>query len=373
VDGSLAISGTVTPDLVKSGDSITLRATADSKAEYVVARIFGDSLDMVKGVDGAWSVIYTVPEVFDGEYQVYLTASNSLGNRGIASVPFTVDNTPPALSASITPNMVKAGEQMQVTAEASDDAMTVSAAFGAQKTNMNYSNRGWTGEYTVPADSPVGSYGADFEASDSLGNMETTSAAYSVVDNEDSNPTSPTNPPTEPSQPNGPHGGSPAHLGGSSGTSQSGSISQSGSSGEASQGGSSGGSSGSVGPGEGGKSGPGDSSSGSSGETQDDSEPGWVWAIIIAIIAFLLVIVIFPELLTYAYLYLSLIIPFIMYLLIRFWKYIVDILMELPIFILSPGVLGVITMILRIILTRFPFLAPIIEPLLDALYQYSAL
>jgi len=123
----------ITPCSAKSGDSITVRATADSKTEYVVARIFGDSLDMTKGSDGTWSVTYTVPEVFDGEYQVYLTATNSLGNRGIASIPFTVDNTPPALTAEVNPNYVEPTGQVQVWAESSDDAKSVSATFGVRE------------------------------------------------------------------------------------------------------------------------------------------------------------------------------------------------------------------------------------------------
>jgi len=407
VDGSLSISGTVNPSLVKSGDSITVKAVADPKTEYVVARIFGDSLDMTKWPDGTWTATYTVPEVFDGEYQVYLTATNSLGNRGIASVHFTVDNTPPALTAEVNPNYVEPTGQVQVWGESSEDARTVTANFGSQKTNLNPLGTLWTGYYTVPGATPLGTQTVDLEATDMVGNMGTLALLYNVVEPTPANPNPGEIPGGSPSTPGGSIGGgtgsggtpaSPSGSGGSSGSSGGGTSSSSspgGSSGATSGAGSGSGSAGDS-------SGSGGQSESGTGDSTDDSSFWDTLILILAIIGLIIGIImvvaalmlIFPWLLPLIisglvafgelllegafliWMIIRMSIPYIIsafiYLFTRFGHYITAIMQEIPFFIMNPGPSGLIQMFLRIIGVRFPKIGGnLIIPLLDAIFPHE--
>jgi len=245
---------------------------------------------MIKGSDGNWSVIYTIPQVFDGEYQVYLTASNSLGNRGIASIPFTVDNTPPALTAEVNPNYVEPTGQVQVWGESSEDARTVSATFGSQRTDLIGLGSSWFGFYTVPGATPLGTQTVDLEATDMVGNMGTLALLYNVVESAQANPNPGEIPGGSPSTPGGSIGGG---TGGGTPTSTGGSGGSSGSS----PGGSSGGTSGA---GSGGSSGSGGQSGSGTGGSTDDSSFWDTLLLILLIIGIALIVlgllmIIFPA------------------------------------------------------------------------------
>ena len=179
---SPVVTATLSPNLVKSGDTLQINASTDIEVESLTARIFGDTINLIKQADGTWSLNYTVPEAFDGNYFALLTATNSHGNQGTAKVNFTVDNTPPVISAEIIPGAVKPGEQLQVNVESSDDAESVSAAFSDEKSDLTYSQSSWEGEYNVPSDTPFGTSTMSVSAFDTVGNQNTVPVSYDILD-----------------------------------------------------------------------------------------------------------------------------------------------------------------------------------------------
>jgi parallel beta-helix repeat protein len=183
VDNTMpSINATTIPNLVRTGDVVTITATADSDTVALTAKILGIIYDMVKGADGTWILQYTVPQVSDGFKNILLTATDHLGNQGTASTGFTVDNTPPTMHAVVNPDLVKSGNVITLKVAADLDTKDMTANIRGVNYNLVKGSDGkWTMQYTVPVVSD-GSYGILLTATDMVGNKGTCTVNF-VVDN----------------------------------------------------------------------------------------------------------------------------------------------------------------------------------------------
>ena len=105
------ISGIITPDLVKSGDYISVDALTTSDTISVTALINGETFNLNQQATG-WNLSYLIPNIPDGTYNIILTATDKAGNQNTTNLYFTVDNTPPVLSGSVTPDTVKTNDNL---------------------------------------------------------------------------------------------------------------------------------------------------------------------------------------------------------------------------------------------------------------------
>jgi Tol biopolymer transport system component len=75
-----SFSGTITPEIVKSGNIITIKAYSDD-ATHVTAFLFNETLNLTKQDDGKWLLYYNIPNTSSGIYDVLLTATYVSGIR----------------------------------------------------------------------------------------------------------------------------------------------------------------------------------------------------------------------------------------------------------------------------------------------------
>lgn len=181
VENSPRITANIAPNYVKSGDTFKITANSDQDTQSIIVRIFSDNITLYKNTEGTWSNNYTVPHVYDGNYFAIVTAISSSG-RGTVYVNFTVDNTPPAISAEINPSEVNPGAKINIFASSSEDTENVSADFNNQTANLNNLFNLWTGDYNVPPNTALGPYSVALSASDQLGNTRSITVPYNVVE-----------------------------------------------------------------------------------------------------------------------------------------------------------------------------------------------
>lgn len=275
------ISGSTTPNPLRSGDTLKIK-TSCSTGSYnlpndtinVTAKILGKTFNMTKLYDWSdwwswnsgsdWNIDYVVPNLPDGAYTIYITATDSVGNQGTVPINFTVDNTPPVITATINPNTLKfidfsTDRSIRITAQSSSDTKAVYAFIDNSWRALTYSNGYWTYTFGVPHIITIGTHTIQLKAIDYAGNEGICYVSYKAVDFSGSS--------TPPS------GWSGIGIGGGFNGGSSGTGGSSGNGGSGSQGGSSEGSTGSSGSGSSSGGSSGGSSSGSSGDSPDSNEP----------------------------------------------------------------------------------------------------
>lgn len=174
------VSGYVNPNLLRSGDSLTLQVSSDPDTSSITAIIQGMTYNLVKQVDGTWRLIYTVPNADDGNYPIQLTATDKAGNQGTADFSFNVDNTPPTVTGIITPNLVKLGDSTILTVSSSTDTARVTANINGMSFNLiKQADGSWKLDYTVPS-LPDGSQSVILTAFDNAGNQGTVTLTFTV-------------------------------------------------------------------------------------------------------------------------------------------------------------------------------------------------
>lgn len=176
-----APTGTVTPSLVKSGDKIVVMVLSSADTARVSANINGTTTNMIKQFDGSWRSDYTVPSLSNGPQSVVITAIDNVGNQGIANLAFTIDNTPPTLTGTLTPEQVGAGGKIKINAQASSDTSNVFADINGQRIPLVYSNSSWTTSYNIPSNKAIGWDTVTLEATDNAGNQGWAYAYYLVT------------------------------------------------------------------------------------------------------------------------------------------------------------------------------------------------
>jgi len=180
------ITGIITPDLVKSGNIIIIKVFSDADTKNMLASVAGyENLDMY-GYDGAWWLYYTFPSLLSGNYTIILTGMDNIGNQGTASSNFTVDNTPPVMNATITPNKVKSIDferAMKIIVESSPDTKSIYAYITGSWKELYYDNGKWILDFSPPLILDVGTYKISLKAIDNAKNVGTTSVYFTVYNN----------------------------------------------------------------------------------------------------------------------------------------------------------------------------------------------
>ncbi|MBU4534242.1 MAG: hypothetical protein KKF16_00055 [Euryarchaeota archaeon] len=99
-----------------------------------------------------FGTLYTQPHTLDGIYDVLLTSTNSEGHKTQINLNFTVDNTPPEISGTVTPTIAKSGDYISINALTSSDAISVTALILGETFDLyRQSNGNWNlYYYSIP-------------------------------------------------------------------------------------------------------------------------------------------------------------------------------------------------------------------------------
>ncbi len=173
-----SISAVLYPEIVKSGDQITVRAYSPDSA-HINVLIVDKTFKMDKRIDGMWYLEYIVPTIPDGVYEVLLSATDSANNQYRINLNFNVDNTPPAISAMITPNLVKSKDYVSIDALTSSDTISVTALIFGKTFDLYERDTGWNLDYIIPQISD-GNYSFLLTATDKVGNQNMTLVNFTV-------------------------------------------------------------------------------------------------------------------------------------------------------------------------------------------------
>jgi Tol biopolymer transport system component len=174
------VSGTITPNIVKSEDEVEIDAYSDPNVASIWASICGDNLKMNNNQDGTWTVFYYLPDLVDGNYPVILTATDKEGNHGTTSLNFTVNNDAPVISGYLTPNTVKTFDNITITANSDPNTTTITALILNQIYNLTkQTDSTWNLQYTTPY-VPDGNYPILLTATNNVGNTGTNSLNFNV-------------------------------------------------------------------------------------------------------------------------------------------------------------------------------------------------
>lgn len=109
---SPSISASLSPETIKSFEKLTITAYSDSDTASIKALIFNHTYDLVKQNDNVWTLNYTVPNMPDDVYDIFLTATDNVGNKGPEhklnfGINNPIDNVTPTISAIVTPKDYK--------------------------------------------------------------------------------------------------------------------------------------------------------------------------------------------------------------------------------------------------------------------------
>jgi len=175
-----SFSGSIIPSNVKSGDSVTLKAYSEN-ATNITALLFNKTLNLSKQSDGRWSLNYIIPNVPDGNYSTILTATDIEGNLENLSLNLTVDNTPPTITGTLSPTLLKSGTLLTIEATSDSDTKSIVASIaGSENINMYQDTDGtWWLYYTLPT-LPSNNYTTILTTTDNVGNQGTDSLNFAV-------------------------------------------------------------------------------------------------------------------------------------------------------------------------------------------------
>ena len=175
------LNAAINPDSTKSGDIVTIQVSSNPNIVSVSTSILDKPYSLTKGSNGFWFLSYLVPQLTDGFYPVKLNVTDNAGNHRNISLGFTVDNTPPTISATIKPDLVKSDDQISIDALTSSDTISVTALINGETFNIYQQTTGWNLSYLTPK-IPDGTYTILITATDKAGNQNTTTL-YFTVDN----------------------------------------------------------------------------------------------------------------------------------------------------------------------------------------------
>ena len=164
------VTSSLSRNMVRSGDNLTVNAQSSSDTSYIVANVMGNLYSMNKGSGNNWNLNFTVPDAADGVYTVLLGAFDGMGNMGTSIMNFTVDNTAPTINASCNPVLTRTGNSVLVNATADDDTASMTLEVLGTIYNMIKDTDGnWIFNYAVPGLAD-GTYDMLLTATDALGN-----------------------------------------------------------------------------------------------------------------------------------------------------------------------------------------------------------
>lgn len=165
-----SFSGTITPEIVKSGNIITIKAYSDD-ATHVTAFLFNETLNLTKQDDGKWLLYYNIPNTSSGIYDVLLTATYVSGKSENISLDFIIDNTPPTITGTITPDITKSEDTIIVNALSDPDTTSIWVSLCGENLEMHKNgSKLWDLYYYAPI-KPDGNYPVLLTAIDIVGNQ----------------------------------------------------------------------------------------------------------------------------------------------------------------------------------------------------------
>jgi len=175
------ISGKVTPNVVKSWNSISVDALTSSDTISITALILGETFELYRQSNCNWNLYYIIPEIYDGIYSVLLMAIDKAGNQNAISLNFIVDNGLPNVSGSLNPETVKSFDKINITATSDTDTSSITALIFNKTYNLIKTTDGiWNLQYTVPYVHD-GNYSILLTATDNACNQGTFSLNFNVL------------------------------------------------------------------------------------------------------------------------------------------------------------------------------------------------
>jgi Ca-activated chloride channel family protein len=173
------------PRVIRPGDPV-LRLKTDASIVSVFALFpFGltKPLRHLKEED-VWQTRFLAPvEMADGVYQVRLILRDRDGHTYRESKSFVIASKTPVLQARLERPRAHAGERLQLSAQVSGNARTVTAQmYGALPVVLRWNTaaKANTGELVVPANLPPGKYVVHFTAEDIAHNVGTGEVALEI-------------------------------------------------------------------------------------------------------------------------------------------------------------------------------------------------
>ena len=174
------VTSSLSRNMVRSGDNLTVDAQSSSDTSYIVANVMGNLYSMNKGSGNNWNLNFTVPDAADGLYTVLLSAFDDAGNMGTSIMNFTVDNTAPVLVGDLNQTTSRTGDKLMLNVSADNDTDTLTATILGEVYNLTKGTDGsWTLQYLVPQVTD-GIYTIFLTGVDVLGNMGNTSLNFTV-------------------------------------------------------------------------------------------------------------------------------------------------------------------------------------------------
>ncbi|MBI4814074.1 MAG: PD40 domain-containing protein [Methanobacterium sp.] len=186
------IMATINTKILKSGDTVVVHITHHPDIQNITAEIIGENFNSPQKLEKRWGYLfrgwilnYKVPVLPDGDYNVLLNAVDALGNQRTFYLNFTVDNTPPVVTATLNPTTFKffdfkESRKLIIAAESSLDTVNVYAIIDGVQKALRSSNGQWILEHTVPHILNVGYHAVKVIAIDLAGNPGTTYVYFNV-------------------------------------------------------------------------------------------------------------------------------------------------------------------------------------------------
>lgn len=182
------IFGTITPNMVKSGDMVTVNAFSDPDTSSIYVSICGENLLMARSSDNIWILDYYIPNLLNGNYPVLLTSIDKARNLNTFLLTFMVDNGAPTISGSLNPENVKSFDKITINITSDPDTSSITALILNNIYNLIKQSDGrWILNYTVPYISD-GNYSVLLTAIDPAGNQGTLSLNFKVFNPIDNSP-----------------------------------------------------------------------------------------------------------------------------------------------------------------------------------------
>lgn len=174
------------PRLIQPGDPV-LRVKTDESIKSVFAVLpFGETLPLrFLPADGVWEVRFLAPVWMpDGTYRCRLLLTDKDGNGYQEEKSFVIDSHAPKLKATITAQVVRAGDELEIKCNADSDTDRLTAKmYGAQTVRLAWSSKEQTnvGKLRVPASLAAGKYTVVIAAEDFAHNQSSTEVQVEVL------------------------------------------------------------------------------------------------------------------------------------------------------------------------------------------------
>jgi Ca-activated chloride channel homolog len=174
------------PRLIQPGDPV-IRVKTDASIKSVFAVLpFGETLPLkFLQAEGVWEGRFLAPAWMpDGSYRCRLLLTDTEGNGYEEEKSFVVDSHAPKLKLAVARDIVRAGDELKVTASADADTFRLTAKmYGAQPADLRWSDadKANVGTLRVPSSLAPGRYVLTVSAEDFAHNQSDAEVTIEVV------------------------------------------------------------------------------------------------------------------------------------------------------------------------------------------------